>query len=124
MKQFKLRHVGYLLIASVIVSCSKSSDDTMSQELTASATATKNTVRITNTGFSPTEVNSIGATDILWVNDDERTHNVTLNDGSFNSGDIPPGGSASRTFNALGHHPYHCSYHLSEKGMISITGIK
>jgi plastocyanin len=124
MKQFKLKHVGYLLVSSLILSCSKSNSDNFeTQELTASATVT-NTVRITNAGFTPAEANTVVGNDMAWVNEDQQVHTVTANDGSFDSGDIAPGGSFSQKFTVIGNYAYRCSHHDQEKGVVSVKGIK
>ena len=39
---------------------------------------------------------------MVWVNDDSRSHNVTADDGTFDSGAIAPGDSFSFTFNEEG----------------------
>jgi plastocyanin len=125
MKQFKLKHVGYILMSSFVLACTKNNSDNFeTQELAASAAVTTNTVRITNAGFTPAEANTVGGNDVVWVNDDQRVHTVTANDGSFDSGDIAPGASFAQKFTVIGNFAYRCSHHDQEKGVVNVKGIK
>jgi plastocyanin len=56
---------------------------------------------------------------IIFLNQDSTTHTVTASDGSFDSGDIHPGGTWTHTFSA-GTYSYHCTYHSYMKGTITV----
>ena len=58
---------------------------------------------------------------VTWINNDDRPHTVTSDSGLFDSGPIGPGGQWSFTFIAPGEHEYHCSYHDSMVGSISLV---
>jgi plastocyanin len=53
---------------------------------------------------------------VMWTNDSVRTHTVTADDGSFDSGRILPDGDYHRTFDAVGDTPYHCIIHPFIRG--------
>lgn len=67
-------------------------------------------------GANPLTISS-GIT-VQWTNADTMAHTVTADDGSFDSGAIPPGQTYSRTFNAPGTYPYFCTIH----GKASMSG--
>jgi plastocyanin len=41
--------------------------------------------------FSPAQIDALPGDAIFWSNSSERTHTVTADDGSFDSGDLPGG---------------------------------
>ena len=43
-----------------------------------------------NVRFSPAEIEIEVNTTVIWYNDDDTTHTVTAEDGTFDSGDINP----------------------------------
>lgn len=57
---------------------------------------------------------------VTFVNQDSVKHTVTAADGSFDSGDILPGGSWTHTF-AAGTYSFHCIYHSYMKGSITVV---
>jgi plastocyanin len=76
-------------------------------------------VSIQNSAFTPSDVTVMEGGSILWVNNDaEQVHTVTADDGSFDSGDIQPGGTFGFTFNTVGPYPYHCKYHKEMTGIV------
>jgi plastocyanin len=72
-------------------------------------------------GVNPLNV-GLGVT-IIWYNQDTTDHTVTANDGSFDSGPIPPGQYYSRTFNNPGNVPYYCTIHgqQSMSGAVNVS---
>ncbi len=75
-------------------------------------------VYMKNSVFSNTNLVITAGTKVVWENDDTMIHTVTADDASFDSGDIQPGGSYSRTFNSTGTFAYHCKLH---PGMIAVV---
>lgn len=61
----------------------------------------------------------IGET-ITWVNDDETSHTVTADDGSFDSGTLGPGETFSHSFSTAGEFNYHCNFHTAMVGKIIV----
>ena len=131
MKQAKIFTIGSMLFLGSILFLSCSRDKgSLAESVNGSTHATGVTnstgsvinyttrVSIQNSAFSPESVTVMETGSILWVNSDtEQLHTVTADDGSFDSGDIQPGGSIGFTFNKIGPHPYHCKYH-NEKGLV------
>jgi len=77
-------------------------------------------VTIQNFAFSPATLTiSVGKT-VTWTNSDSVTHTIASDDGSFDSGNIVPGQTFSRTFSTAGTYAYHCSIHPSMKGAIVV----
>jgi plastocyanin len=68
-------------------------------------------VAIQNFAFSPGSIQVDAGTTVTWTNNDQVMHTVTADDGSFDSGDIAPGGTFSMTFNTPGTFSYHCKIH-------------
>ncbi len=131
MKQVQIFTIGSMLcLGSVLfLSCSKD-EGNLAESVNGSITATGGTnstgstinyttrVSIQNSAFTPASVTVMEGGSILWVNSDsEQVHTVTADDGTFDSGDIQPGGSFGLAFTRIGPHPYHCKYH-GEKGLV------
>src|SRR5690348_1171129 len=68
-------------------------------------------VSIQNFAFSPGTIQVSAGTTVTWTNNDQTTHTVTADDGSFDSGDVAPGGTFSMTFTTPGTFAYHCKIH-------------
>jgi len=131
MKQAKIFTIGSVLFLGSILFLGCSRDEgILAESVNGSINATgsiNNTgsvinyttrVSIQNSAFSPASVTVMETGSILWVNGDaEQVHTVTADDGSFDSGNIEPGGAFGLAFNKIGPHPYHCKYH-SEKGLV------
>ena len=131
-----MKRLNYLaaciLSAGMLLSCSKNNDELLTEELSSRSarTSTENpnypgtVVHITSAGYDPVWLNVPAGSDVTWVNQDAVTHTVTANDGSFNSGDIPAGGTYGQKFTVIDDYAYHCQYHPNEKGMVDVKGIK
>jgi plastocyanin len=57
---------------------------------------------------------------VAWLNHDPMVHTVTADDGSWDSGDIRPGGTFLHTFATPGRYPYHCRPHPQMRGVIIV----
>ncbi len=81
-----------------------------------SASAANVTVNVVGTSFSPATVTiNVGDT-VVWNNTSELPHTVTASDNSWDSGNLNPGQSYSRTFTAPGTYRYYCRYHGNAGG--------
>jgi hypothetical protein len=58
---------------------------------------------------------------VTFVNHDSTDHTATADDGSFDTGPIPPGGSATIAANQPGDIPFHCSIHPKMKGILHVA---
>ena len=59
--------------------------------------------------FDPAHIVVAPGTTVRWVNEGEKPHNVTADDGLFDSGTLYPGDSYWATFEGRGTVNYHCS---------------
>ena len=58
---------------------------------------------------------------VIWTNTYSTSHTVTSDDGtSFLSGPLSSGDTFQHTFNSVGEFDYHCDYHNSMTGTITV----
>jgi hypothetical protein len=67
----------------------------------------------------PTTTVHVGDT-ITWTNDGPSAHTATATDGSFNTGTLSKGQSASHTFTKPGTYAYVCTIHPFMHGTITV----
>ena len=75
-----------------------------------------------NNKFDPEEVRIQPGDTVVWSNQGSKTHTVTADDRSFNSGDIKPGQTYSRTFEKEGFYYYYCRLH-GARGGVGMAGV-
>jgi plastocyanin len=78
-------------------------------------------VTIQNFAFSPVSLEVAAGTTVTWTNNDGTAHSATADDGSWDTGSIAPGDSASITFDTPGTYTYHCMFHPSMTATIVVT---
>jgi len=78
-------------------------------------------VNIQNFSFSVASLSIASGTMVTWTNNDNTAHTVTADDGSFDSGNIAPGHTYSRTFASAGSFSYHCSIHPMMKAAVVVN---
>lgn len=66
-------------------------------------------VSIRDNYFDPADIVVAPGTTVRWVNEGENPHNVTADNGLFESGTLYPGDSFWVTFDGQGTTTYHCS---------------
>lgn len=66
-------------------------------------------VSIQDNYFDPADIVVAPGTTVWWVNEGENPHNVTADEGMFDSGLLYPGDSYWVTFEGQGTVNYHCS---------------
>jgi len=95
---------------------SASSDDS------SKATAT-DTVAIKDFAFSPANITVKAGTTVTWTNQDSTAHTVTETDGKTgpDSGTLEQGKTYSFTYTTAGTYSYHCSFHSSMTGTVTVT---
>ena len=58
---------------------------------------------------------------VTWTNNDDSPHTVTADDDEFNSGNLAEGATWSYIFTEAGTYDYHCNYHGSMTGSVSVV---
>jgi len=76
-------------------------------------------VKITESGFYPAELEIARGTRISWVNMDSTSHTITFLDSTSNV--ISKGGSYSRTFSEPGSYAYTSDFEPAFKGTITVN---
>jgi plastocyanin len=61
--------------------------------------------------FSPDSIQIVEGSTVVWRNNDDDVHPVTASEGSFDSGDLDPGETFTRTFSSTGTFAYFCQHH-------------
>lgn len=89
---------------------------------TPPASAVTTDVAVKNFSFSPEQVTIPLDGNVKWTNADSTSHTITANDGSFDSGSKPGGGTFERTFTAAGTFTYFCAIHTSMQGTVQVGG--
>jgi plastocyanin len=87
------------------------------------ASASAATVGVQFQAFGPGQLEVLPGETVEWDNVSERTHTVTADDGSFDSGDLDPGTSFSRLFDTAGEFAYHCTKHAGMVGEIDVRTV-
>jgi plastocyanin len=68
--------------------------------------------------FNPNPASASQGTTLSWQNNDSVIHRIVMNDGSLDTGDIPPGGSSRALALATDGGNYHCTIHPTMVGSI------
>ncbi len=88
-------------------------EDAAEDEATPAASASKTTVTVETVDFAfePAELEIAAGTTVTWTNVGRQPHTATAEDGSFDTGVLSTGKSASHTFTEPGTYPYVCTLH-------------
>ncbi len=78
-------------------------------------------VAMQNFSFEPPDLVISQGEAVTWINQDDVAHHVASEDGSFDSGRLPPGARYSRAFEAPGQYPFRCVVHPAMAGSIRVT---
>jgi plastocyanin len=70
--------------------------------------------------FSSASVTIAVGDTVTWHNSGQAPHNATGNNGTFSTGTIDPGSSASHTFNSAGTFSYICTIHPNMTGTVRV----
>ena len=73
--------------------------------------------------FGPDQQDILPGETVQWNNVSERTHTVTADDGSFDSGDLEPAATFAREFDSPGTFAYHCRKHEGMTGEIDVRPV-
>ncbi len=87
-----------------------------------SAVTAKGDVRIADFNFAPSSITITAGQSLTFVNTGVARHSATARDGSFDTGLLPRGQSATRTFATPGTFLYFCTLHANMTGTILVQG--
>jgi plastocyanin len=79
-------------------------------------------VRIADFNFAPRTITITAGESLTFVNTGAARHSATARDGSFDTGLLPRGQSATRTFGTPGTYLYFCTLHSQMTGTILVEG--
>ncbi|HLX61741.1 MAG TPA: plastocyanin/azurin family copper-binding protein [Planctomycetota bacterium] len=73
--------------------------------------------------FTGANIQIVAGDTVTWTNNGMEHHTATSDQGLWDSGDMKPGDSYSRTFKKIGAYPYSCVYHrtLGMRGTITVV---
>ncbi|HEU0298238.1 MAG TPA: plastocyanin/azurin family copper-binding protein [Longimicrobium sp.] len=80
-----------------------------------------NTIQARNYAWVQTTLTVTRGTWVTWVNCDPDIHTSTSDNGVWESGSITPNGTFSRTFDAAGTFPFHCTPHPTMQATVIVT---
>jgi plastocyanin len=73
--------------------------------------------------FAPSLLDVLPGESVQWSNVSERTHTVTFDDGSYDSGELGPGSVVLRRFDQPGAFPFHCTLHPGMVGEVDVRRV-
>lgn len=82
--------------------------------------ASKVTVEIADFDFSPRELTVQPGTAITWINSDGVPHDATDEAGTWGTGILRPGETATIAFDLPGEYEYFCTLHPNMKGTLTV----
>jgi plastocyanin len=89
----------------------------------ASAGPATQPVNIEFQSFDPAQLDALPGDTVQWSNPSVRTHTVTADDGSFDSGELPSGSGFAHAFNTPGAYLYHCTIHAGMFGEVDVRRV-
>jgi len=107
-----------LALAALVGACGSSSKPTT----TATSGTSSATITIHSFTFGPAVLKVKAGTVVTVKNTDDTDHTVTAIDGSFDTGPIHGGKSATFTVSKAGTVKYHCNIHNYMNGSIQVAG--
>ena len=75
---------------------------------------------MTTTAYAPNPISVGVGGSVTWTNNDTITHTATGNDNSWNSGNIAPGATFTKSFPTAGSYAYHCTLHPGMVGTVVV----
>ena len=78
-------------------------------------------VSIKGMKFDPADLTISVGDSVTFTNLDGAPHTATADDGSFDTGRLKKGQSATVTFSTAGALPYHCEVHKAMKALITVA---
>jgi plastocyanin len=125
MKGPYLRFALPLLLATglAIGGCGKSSSSSPTMPVAGGADVTLQILGMNGANsYSPNPGMATAGQTVAWHNNDSITHTATADNGSFNTGNIGPGGtSAPIRMPTAGSFGYHCAIHPTMTGTLTVA---
>ena len=112
-----------ILVTAVAIVSMKCNRDTVAPYTSGGGTPAKsspNTITMSGMAFGPTTLTVAKGTVVTWQNNDGVPHTSTSDTGIWDTGNIPPGGTQTTTFNTSGTFSYHCTVHPMMTGTITV----
>jgi plastocyanin len=78
-------------------------------------------VEIDDFAYVPETVTIQAGGKVTWINRDKEEHTATLDDGSFDSGDLAEGKLKGQSFKETGTFTYHCDIHPEMTGTVEVV---
>jgi plastocyanin len=123
-----MRSTGSALVAAVLLAfavAACSSDPSAPTPVRENGGGNFTTINILgNDGsgaFYPSPVGAAQGSSIVWTNTDSETHHIVATDGSFDTGELIPGGTSSLIVLATNGAHYYCTLHTNERGVINAS---
>lgn len=86
----------------------------------ATAPGQTTSVRIRDMQFQPSSVRVKVGDSVTWTNGDDRDHNISAADKTFDSGNLKQSASYTYRFTKAGSFDYTCSYHPRMRGSVQV----
>jgi plastocyanin len=99
---------------------SSSSTTTTNRSVARAHSSSTTTVSMEDFFFSPASVTVHVGDLVTWRNTGKEPHTATADDGSFDTGTVTAGGSASHMFTSAGTFTYVCTIHPNMKGTVRV----
>lgn len=77
-------------------------------------------VDIADFKYNPAAVTVKPGSKVMWTNSDAANHTATADDGSFDTGDLGQGDTATETLQKPGTYTYICSFHAFMTGTVEV----
>lgn len=84
------------------------------------ASIVRGALTMTATAYAPNPVTVAVGGAVTWTNNDTTTHTSTGDGGTWDSGNIAPGATFTRTFSSTGSFRYHCTIHPGMIGTVNV----
>jgi plastocyanin len=122
MRPFRAVRAGHVLLPALAAFALAISACGAGAAVNASPVATTSVDLPKSYRFAPAAITVPAGTTVTWSNNDDFTHNVTLE--GVEPLTMAPGQSATHAFATAGTYPYVCSLHPKDmKGTVLVTGI-
>ena len=107
-------------LALASLACSSSSNPSTPSNGSVNVSIVPNSQTLTTNAYNPNPVTISHGGTITWMNNDAITHTATSDTGVWDSGNLGPGASFSKTFQNAGTFTYKCTIHPGMVGTVNV----